>query len=96
MVGVDKGLDDAAGTEDGGLEGVEVERIGLAEEEDLVAVLDSNDGSRAAAEAAIIDARNGGVVVGELRPNLRRAKGFRFRFKIRVSGGGGGGSIAGH
>lgn len=94
MVGVDKGLDDAAGTEDGGLEGVEVERIGLAEEEDLVAVLDSDDGSRTAAEATIIDACNGGVVVGELRPNLRRGKAFKF--KIRVSGGGGGGSIAGH
>jgi len=51
--------------EDAGFEVIEVEVVGLAEVPELPAVLRSDDGGGAAAEAAVVDARDGGVVVGE-------------------------------
>lgn len=71
VVGVDEALDEDARSEDGGLEGVVVEGVGLAEEEQLVALLGGDDGGRAAAEAAVIDPGDSRVVVRELRLDLR-------------------------
>lgn len=72
VVSVDQALDEDARLEDGGLEGVEVEGVGLAEEEQLVALLGGDDGGRAAAEAAVVNPGDGWVVVRELRLDLRR------------------------
>lgn len=63
VIGVDEALDEEARLEDGRLEGVVVEMVGLAEEEELVAVLRGDDGGGAAAEAAVVDAGDGRVVV---------------------------------
>ncbi|KAG6403994.1 hypothetical protein SASPL_136228 [Salvia splendens] len=49
VIGVDEVLDEEARLENGRLESVVVEMIGLAEEEELVAVLGGDDGGRAAA-----------------------------------------------
>lgn len=94
VVGADEVLDEDAGLKDGGLKGVVVEGVGLAEEEELVALLGGDDGGGAAAEAAVVDAGNRGVVVGELRLDLRRGdwRGFWFG----NSGGGGGAVEGGH
>lgn len=46
---------------------IEVEGIGLVEVLELVFLLGGDYGLRAAAEAAVVDAGDGGVVVGEFR-----------------------------
>lgn len=61
--GVGERLDEAPSVEDGTLEDVEVEMVRLAEELELVALLGGDDGGRAAAEAAVVDASNRRVVV---------------------------------
>ena len=71
VVGVDEVLDYGARLEDPLFELVEVEVVGLAEVVELPAVLGGDDRGRAATEAAVVDAGDGGVVVGELRFNLR-------------------------
>lgn len=88
VVGVDQGLNQAAGPEDGGLKGVEVEVVGLAEVQELVALLGSHDGGGAAAKAAVVYPGDGRVVVGEFCPELPRSDGFGFRIWVLVDGGG--------
>lgn len=51
--------------EDSGFEVVEVEVVGLAEVGELRAVLRGENGGGAATEAAVVDSRHRGVVVGE-------------------------------
>lgn len=77
VVGVDEVFDEGAGSEEGGLEAVEVEVVGLAEEETLPSELGGKDGGGAAAEAAIVNAGDGGVVVGELVADLGSGDGGR-------------------
>lgn len=93
VFGVDEGLDEAPGAEDGRLEGVEIVVVGLAEEKELVAVLGGDDGGGAAAEAAIIYTGDGGVVVGELGKELRWGDVFWFGY---CALGGGGAVEGGH
>lgn len=95
VVGPDEVLDEDAGLEDGGLKGVVVEGVGLAEEEELVALLGGDDGGGAAAEAAVVDAGNRGVVVGELRVDLRRGDWGGSGIGIGIGIGGGGGAVEG-
>lgn len=78
VVGLDEVLDEDAGLEDGGLEGVVVEGVRLAEEEELVTLLGGDDGGGAAAEAAVVYAGDGRVVVGELGLDLRWGNWIRF------------------
>lgn len=70
VVGVDQVLDDGSGAEKAGLEVVEVELVRLAEVLELPVALHGDDGGRAAAEGAVVEARHGGVVVGEFRLDL--------------------------
>lgn len=61
------------------MEVIEVEVVGLAEVPELPAVLRGDDGGGAAAEAAVVDARDGGVVVAEFGFDFRRSyKGGEF------------------
>jgi len=55
------------------LEIVEVEVVGLAEVLELPAALRGEDGGRAAPEAAVVDARDGSVVVAEFGFDFRRS-----------------------
>lgn len=66
VVGVDELFDESPGLENAGLEVVKVEVVGLAEVLELEKLLGLYDGGRTAAEAAVVDAGDGGVVVGEL------------------------------
>lgn len=93
FVGVDQGLNQAAALEDGGLKGVKEEVVGLAEEQELVALLGSYDAGGTAAEAAVVYPGDGRVVVGELGAELPWGDGLGFR--IRVFGGGGDGAVDG-
>ena len=88
VLGVDEVFEDGAGAEDPLLELVEVEVVGLPEVAELPAVLGGDDGRRAAPEAAVVDASDGGVVVGELRSDLGVGDGGA----SDGDGGGGGGS----
>jgi len=63
VAGADEAGDGGARAEQPLLEAVEVEGVGLREEEALPAGLRGEDRGRAAAEAAVVDARDGGVVV---------------------------------
>ena len=89
---VDEGDLGGAGRPDGGgdggarageprLEGVEVERVGLREEQALPPRARREDRGRAAAEGAVVDAGHGAVVVRELGADLglrdRRARALR-------------------
>lgn len=65
VVGVDELFDESPGLENAGLEVVKVEMVGLAEEVELDELLGLDYGGRTAAEAAVVDAGDGGVVVGE-------------------------------
>lgn len=71
--------------EDSGFEVVEVEVVGLAEVGELRAVLRGENGGGAATEAAVVDSRHRGVVVGEFGIDFggsyegsRRRREFRF------------------
>lgn len=63
-------MDNGAGVVDGGFEVVEVEVIGLTKILELPLLLSGEDGGRTGAEAAVVDARDGGVVVAEFRLNF--------------------------
>lgn len=63
-------MDNGAGVVDGGFEVVEVEVIGLTKILELPLLLSRKDGGRTGAEAAVVDARDGGVVVTEFRLNF--------------------------
>lgn len=63
MISVDEPLDDSSGLENPILEVVEVEVVGLAEELELEVPLGFDNGGRTAAEAAVVDTGDGGVVV---------------------------------
>ena len=70
VAGVDQVLDDGAGAEEAALEVVEVELVRLAEVLELPVALHGDDGGRAAAKGAVVEARHGGFVVGEFRLDL--------------------------
>lgn len=70
VVGVNEVLNDEARSEDRWMKGVEIEIVRLAEEEELPLRLGGKDGGGAAAEAAVVDAGDGWVMVGELRTYL--------------------------
>lgn len=65
VVGVDQVFNYCPGTEDGGLEVVEVEGVGLFEVFELPLVLGGDYGFGAGSEASVVDAGDGWVVVGE-------------------------------
>lgn len=56
--------------EDSSFEVVEVEVVRLTEVFELPLLLSSDDGSGTATKAAVVDASDGGVMVGEFRLNL--------------------------
>lgn len=66
VLGVDDAFDRGSGCGDVGLELVEEEPIRLAEEPELPVSLRGDDGGGTAAEASVVDPREGGVVVREL------------------------------
>ena len=70
--GVDEARDGSPRAAEPRLEGVEVEVVGLGDEEALPPRLRVEEGGRAAPEAAVVDARPPGLVVLALRPALRR------------------------
>lgn len=59
--------------EDCRFEMVEVEVIGLTEVFELPIVLSGDDGGRTGTETAVVNASDGGVVVGEFGLNLGRS-----------------------
>ncbi|RDY14515.1 hypothetical protein CR513_00420, partial [Mucuna pruriens] len=61
------GVDEGSRLEDSSLEDVEVEVVRLAEVVQLPPLLLGQDGGGAAPEAAVVDARHGGVMVAEFR-----------------------------
>lgn len=65
--GVDEARDGSPRAAEPRLEGVEVEVVGLGDEEALPPRLRVEEGGRAAPEAAVVDARHPGLVVLELR-----------------------------
>lgn len=82
MVGVDEFFDDCSGMEDSFFEVVEVEVIWLTEELELPFTLSCEDGGWTTTEGAVVETRDGGVVVGEFRLDFnvgdRRGKEFGF------------------
>ncbi|KAK2967290.1 hypothetical protein RJ640_004856 [Escallonia rubra] len=88
-------LDDGAGLEDGRLEAVEVEAVGLLEVLELVSPLGGDDGGGTGAEAAVVDAGGGGGVVGEFDEEFGGGDGDGLELELfrrgAVGGGNGGG-----
>lgn len=70
MIGVDDLLDNVSGFEESGLQLVEIEVVRLLEPLELELPLGGKDRRRAAAEAAVVDASDGRVMVGELREDI--------------------------
>ena len=70
MVCVNHVLDNVSGLEDSGLELVEVEVVRLLEPLELDLLLGRKNRRRTAAEAAVVDASDGGVVMGEFREDI--------------------------
>lgn len=65
VVGVDELFDESPGLENTGPEVVKVEVVGLAEELELEELLGLHDGGWTGPEAAVVDAGDRWVVVGE-------------------------------
>ncbi|KAK2966998.1 hypothetical protein RJ640_003354 [Escallonia rubra] len=84
-------LDDGAGLEDGRLEAVEVEAVGLLEVLELVSLLGGDDGGGTGAEAAVVDAGGGGGVVGEFDEEFGGGDGGGLELFGRGAVGGGDG-----
>lgn len=82
VLGVNEVLNDEPRSEERGLKDVEIEVIWLADKEKLPLSLGGKDGGGAAAEAAVVDAGHGWVMVGELRAYLGgsdgKKRGLRF------------------
>ena len=69
-VGIDEFLDNSSGMEDGLLEVVEEETVRLLKELELPPSLGSENGGRAASEAAVVDSGDAVLVVGKLLLDL--------------------------
>lgn len=67
VVCVDEFFDDGSGMEDSFFEVVEVEVIWLTKEFELPFTLGGEDGGWTATEGAVVETRDGGVMVGEFR-----------------------------
>lgn len=70
MVCVDHVFDNVSGVEEPGAELVEVELVRLLKPLELKVALGGKNGRRAAAEAAVVDASDGRVMVGEFREDI--------------------------
>lgn len=71
VVGVDQIFYYISSTENRGFELVVVKFVGLLEPSELPLSLGGGDGCRARPEAAVVEPGDGGVVVGELGPEVR-------------------------